>query len=345
MKIFLSWSGHRGRQLAEPLRAWLPDVVSHFEPWVSSEDIEKGARWSADLSRQLADTHLGIVCLTPESTNEPWVLFEAGALAKALDRSRVCTYLLALNPSQLTGPLVQFQATQATKEDTLRLLRTLNAELGTVSLPADRLNRVFEHWWPVLSRSIAAILPNPNPRQQRSERDLLEELIDLARQQAKAAKAGSLLSHQLDLIPFESLFFGPELDDFVAANEDRVSWGSDQDANAANWADDIRPSARHPIDGVWASRWNQSQRPADWHSGQALIATHGPYVLLLHTDSKYEYFMLAKWRDSLLVGRHYNVASVRDTSPWIGSMESPSRIDGLWSQGRWDLRRVDPSQS
>lgn len=73
---------------------------------MSSEDIEKGARWQEDLSTKLADTDLGIVCVTPENVRAPWILFEAGTLAKALDRSRVCTYLLDLRPEDLDGPLV-----------------------------------------------------------------------------------------------------------------------------------------------------------------------------------------------------------------------------------------------
>jgi hypothetical protein len=96
---------------------------------MSSEDIAKGARWSLDLLRELEDTQIGIVCLTPENLVAPWILFEAGAVGKALDKSRVCTYLHGLRPADLEGPLVQFQATVTEENDTLKLLHTVNTAL------------------------------------------------------------------------------------------------------------------------------------------------------------------------------------------------------------------------
>ena len=53
---------------------------------MSDTDIEKGARWENEISLRLAESDLGIICLTPDNLEEPWVLFEAGALAKKLKR-------------------------------------------------------------------------------------------------------------------------------------------------------------------------------------------------------------------------------------------------------------------
>jgi hypothetical protein len=52
----------------------------------------------------------------------PCLLFESGALGKALDKSRVCTFLYDVAPADIEGPFVQFQATVATKDDTKQLL-------------------------------------------------------------------------------------------------------------------------------------------------------------------------------------------------------------------------------
>jgi hypothetical protein len=43
MKVFSSWSGAHIQQVALILRDLLPQVINAIEPYVSSEDIEKGA--------------------------------------------------------------------------------------------------------------------------------------------------------------------------------------------------------------------------------------------------------------------------------------------------------------
>src|SRR4051812_22618501 len=126
MNVFISWSGPRSRQLAELLRTWLADALHYLEPWMSSEDIPKGAKWTVDLFSKLQNAKVGIVCLTPENLSAPWILFEAGALGKALDSGRVCTLLFELKPGDIAGPLVQFQATQVNDHDMRKLVHALN---------------------------------------------------------------------------------------------------------------------------------------------------------------------------------------------------------------------------
>lgn len=186
MLVFLSWSGDASRMTAEALREWLPTVIQAVEPWMSAEDIDKGARWSTDIAQRLEEAEVGVVCLTPDNTEAPWVLFEAGALSKALGKARVCTYLSGLRPTDLQGPLVQFQATEATKVDTLKLLKTINDALGDNRLPDSTLQRVFEKWWPDLEEKLKGIRLQPaQGAPKRSDRDILEETLSLVRSLAK----------------------------------------------------------------------------------------------------------------------------------------------------------------
>src|SRR5262249_10267255 len=105
MKIFISWSGERSKRVAEALRAFLQDVNQNVEPWLSETDIGAGSRWGDELAKQLEQTSFGIICLTREAANSSWLLFEAGALSKSVIGSRVCPYLIGIEPKKLEGPL------------------------------------------------------------------------------------------------------------------------------------------------------------------------------------------------------------------------------------------------
>jgi hypothetical protein len=183
VKIFLSWSKERSKVAAQVLRDWLPEVIQSIEPWMSTEDIEAGARWGIKISDELSKTKFGIICITPENQNAPWILFEAGALAKTLENTYVCPYLIGLTPSQLQrGPLTQFQAKQSNKQQTLELVKTINRALVEESLPDDRLVRIFERWWPDLDKAIKEIPePENNSEVKRSMEDMMEELLILSR--------------------------------------------------------------------------------------------------------------------------------------------------------------------
>jgi len=153
---------------------------------MSAADIEKGARWSSDIAYQLKETRVGIICLTPENIDAPWVLFEAGALSKKLDRTLVCPYLFDLEPSGITGPLVQFQAARADRDDTKKLLGTINRALTGKSLTEEQLGKAFEKWWPDLEGRFKAIPTIASKRpNRRSEREILEEMLELMRMQVR----------------------------------------------------------------------------------------------------------------------------------------------------------------
>src|ERR1043165_153842 len=105
MKIFISWSGNRSRAVAETLRDWIKCVLQATRPWISTRDIDRGSLWFSEINDQLKDTSVGIICLTQENKNRPWILFEAGALAKGLSSNRVCTLLIDLKSADLEDPL------------------------------------------------------------------------------------------------------------------------------------------------------------------------------------------------------------------------------------------------
>lgn len=117
MKVFISWSGNKSHKVGLIFRDWLPSVIQNLEPYVSSEDIDKGARWSTDIAKELEDSTFGILCVTKENLHAPWLSFEAGALSKTMDKAFVSPFLFDIKRSEVNGPILQFQSTIFNKED------------------------------------------------------------------------------------------------------------------------------------------------------------------------------------------------------------------------------------
>lgn len=188
MRVFISWSGDRSRAVADVLRQWFPSVLQAVRPYFSPDDVAKGARWSSEIAKELEASSVGLLVVTPENQEAPWLLFEAGALAKNLDRSKVCPLLFgAMEPTDVKGPLVQFQAAQFSETEMKRVIKMMNAELGEVALPSDVLDNVFEMWWPKLNEQVEKVLEGgdeSDDEARRPDRDLLEEVLGLTRRLA-----------------------------------------------------------------------------------------------------------------------------------------------------------------
>lgn len=194
MDVFISWSGERSRAAAEALRGWLPKIINAIKPWLSSADIDKGARWSTDVASRLEGAKAGIICLTPSNLHSDWILFEAGALSKTFQNTYVCPFLIGLEPSDVKPPLAQFQATKAEKDDVLKLLKTLNSALGDNALPETHIEEAFDVWWPKLDSQLKNLpLEKTHVIPHRSERDLLEEVLSLVRNQNRPNAAYSYI--------------------------------------------------------------------------------------------------------------------------------------------------------
>ncbi|MBI4737153.1 MAG: TIR domain-containing protein [candidate division NC10 bacterium] len=186
LRVFICWSGARGRIVAEALRDWLPRVIQIVEPFMS-EYIDKGSPWPDRLDEKLKAAQLGIICLTADNLREPWINFEAGALYMNLDRQRVCPYLLDLDYTELAWPLARFQATKVTKDETRKLLATVNEALGENRLKEAVLDETFEVWWPRLEKSIEATqqLKAQSKPAKRGSDEILEEVVNLVRSQSR----------------------------------------------------------------------------------------------------------------------------------------------------------------
>lgn len=193
MKVFISWSGNKSHHVALVFRDWLPSVIQSIKPYVSSEDIDKGARWSTDIATELENSTFGILCVTKDNINAPWLSFEAGALSKTMDKSFVSPFLFDIKRSEVDGPILQFQSTIFQKEDIHKLLKSLNKACGEASIPEAMLNKAFEVWYPTLEEELNKIKGIQDETEVTdSPKDLspayseiLEEILDLSRNNQK----------------------------------------------------------------------------------------------------------------------------------------------------------------
>lgn len=217
MKVFISWSGETSKKVAELLREWLPTVLQTIKPYFTPSDIEKGTRWSSDIAKELDDSMAGIFCVTKENLNSQWLMFEAGAISKKVEQSLVCPILIGLDNSDIKGPLTQFQTTLFEKSDFKKLIAGLNkANIANV-LEETVLHSVFEIFWPDLEEKIKNILSKEGSTgiknaDLRSDREVLEEILDLSRALAIQKSGGFKYYKELNqlisnfLLSFDGVF-------------------------------------------------------------------------------------------------------------------------------------------
>lgn len=206
MKVFISWSGEKGKAVAEIVSAWLPSVIQAVRPFFSPDDIAKGARWSSEVGSELEACQVGIVIVTKESLSAPWILFEAGALSKNVGRSKVVPLLVDLEPAEARGPLMQFQCATFEEVEIKRVLRMINSELRDLSLTEGILESVFSVWWPRLESQVAQVLQRADagvPAPQKKEREILEEILSLTQAIAENLKPKKELTKEKEEPPKE----------------------------------------------------------------------------------------------------------------------------------------------
>jgi hypothetical protein len=186
-RIFVSWSGERSRFAALGLKSLLEDVIGESLDVFISAHMDPGVVWVQQLGRELEGSDFGILCLTHDNVQSPWLLFEAGAIAKNFGAARVVPYLI--DDLELSGPLSQFHQVRADHAGTLRLLESVN-ELRDYPAPQDRLRRSFDKWWEDLEQTLATLPKAADPGKGIPDRTLLEAIWQGVQTLSNAGAAG-----------------------------------------------------------------------------------------------------------------------------------------------------------
>jgi len=210
MKVFVSWSGAVSHKVALAFKEWLPLVIQSVDPYVSSEDIHMGTRWSAEVERALLESRFGIICLTEDNLTAPWINFEAGALSKAIENAlvNVCPFLFNINrPSSVEGPLAQFHMCSNERREIFKLVSDINAaakvEHERVKPPI--LEQSFDAFWPRLEMKLKELADGSAtvPTRKRSPDDVLEQILELVRSQNRLAVSRQDLKEVMEYLAAE----------------------------------------------------------------------------------------------------------------------------------------------
>jgi hypothetical protein len=186
VKVFITWSGDQSRIVAEALKVLLKRVIQSCEPFLSTH-IEGGSKWLDEISRQLALSPMGVICVTAENQREPWLNFEAGAIstfARPLLRpdeaieARVCPYLLDVKPTDVDWPLAMFQAKVADRQGTKAVIQMVNRHAPIPFTEDAELEDAFSRHWDDFEKQLveARKVAPARPRPKRTDSNKLDEL-------------------------------------------------------------------------------------------------------------------------------------------------------------------------
>src|SRR5262249_13057074 len=185
VKLFISWSGALSLEFAQALRSFCKKIIQALEPWMSDADVGAGDRWNDEVSKALTEADVGLICVTRDNLDSRWLLFESGALAKSVDKARVVPILLGIAPTDLQGPLAQFQSVEASKSGIAKLFLTLHRAMDNPRITREDVVVNLEAFWPQFDKTIRRLLASGHaeakPAPIRSDRELLEETVKILR--------------------------------------------------------------------------------------------------------------------------------------------------------------------
>lgn len=142
--IFLSWSKELSLKLAKRTASLLEDVFETDDIfWISTKGIENGEFISSSIKEGLNKCDNAILFLTIDNINNPWINFEAGAIAYKSSNAHIWPFAfnLDLNGDFSYSPFASRQATKFNKEDILKLLNAIyKVEKDCISISKEKVD-------------------------------------------------------------------------------------------------------------------------------------------------------------------------------------------------------------
>ena len=164
MKVFISWSGGKSKEVAALLARWLRWVLQALRPWMSEDNIESGAMWFQRICEELKETANSIIVVTQENKDNPWIMFEAGAASKGDSSNKVIVFAVDLRPEDIPQPLGHFNCVVPTREKMHKLVFDINKRIDEINgecmttVYDDQLEIIFDKWYPDFEKEFNKIL-------------------------------------------------------------------------------------------------------------------------------------------------------------------------------------------
>lgn len=163
MKIFISWSGELGRNIAIIIKNWLPQINKEFNTFSSDEDIEKGSNWLNTIQKQLDETNFMINIITKDALKSKWQFYEFGTLYNNIGHSNIVSIIVDVNPNELPIPYSSLFLCDFSKPTFHKLVKKLNNE-SPIPISDKKIESKFKEYWPYLNNKynklINYYLPN-----------------------------------------------------------------------------------------------------------------------------------------------------------------------------------------
>jgi len=182
-KIFISWSGNLGKEIAEVFGNWLKEILPIDELFCST-DLRASSNWYEELKKGLKSSNLGIFCLTDHALSSTWMFYEVGFLNGKKKKKNhdfnhlIYPILFDLKQSNVDRTIFNYIQNSNFKKKQIKNLIIDIAEYHFPSVETETIITSFESKWKMLNKEVKQIIDN-NTQKQNIPKNVFEKMDNI----------------------------------------------------------------------------------------------------------------------------------------------------------------------
>ncbi|WP_412162284.1 toll/interleukin-1 receptor domain-containing protein [Curtobacterium flaccumfaciens] len=187
--VFISWSGDKSKYVAGALYEYLPKVIQGLDVFFSDQDIPSGSTWLSEIQSHLNTAKYGIVCVTPDNTEAPWLYFEAGAISRQTGEpvSRVSPLAIDMSKETLPSPLQGYNAIDLNEDGFVKMVKSIHETIKSPA-PWPTIEDAARYHWSLMEPKFKDMPSSATPA---PAFDLQEAIIEIRGMLRDLAKSGN----------------------------------------------------------------------------------------------------------------------------------------------------------